>query len=149
MDLNRKGEERHKSPPVKLVKILKIFILQNKFQLMHHHVRVTVMDLGLYSEWTRFGRRLQQEMSCLNICGFLQSLQDSIRIVSQLDNHRILLNHFQFIVILPLDRTLFQRLTVPQIKKKIKPFPDMSVGDATLQLPLFLILTLDGGEWLS
>lgn len=107
------------------------------------------MDLGLYSEWTRFGRRLQQEMSCLNICGFLQSLQDSIRIVSQLDNHRILLNHFQFIVILPLDRTLFQRLTVPQIKKKIKPFPDMSVGDATLQLPLFLILTLDGGEWLS
>jgi len=64
MDLYRKGEERHKSPPVKLVKILKIFILQNKFQLMHHQVRATDKDLGLYSERTRFECRLQQELSC-------------------------------------------------------------------------------------
>ena len=61
MDLYRKGEERHKSPPVRLVKIFKIFILQNKFQLMQHQVRATDMDLGLYSERTRFECRMQQD----------------------------------------------------------------------------------------
>ena len=61
MDLYRKGEERHKSPPVRLVKIFKIFILQNKFQLMQHQVRSTDMDLGLYSERTRFECRMQQD----------------------------------------------------------------------------------------
>ena len=40
------------------------------------------------------------------------------------------MRNFQFIIILPLDITLFQRLTVPQIKKKIKPVRDTSVGDA-------------------
>lgn len=34
-----KGGEKHKSPPVKLVKILKLFILQKKCQLMRHEVR--------------------------------------------------------------------------------------------------------------
>ena len=78
MGLYRKGGEKHKSPPVKLVKILKLFILQKKCQLMRQQVRARAI-----LNYNQNGHGLNVDTDTIylteNICGFLQFLQDNVR----------------------------------------------------------------------